>query len=107
MSGVAYDDELTELAESKRDEWEQWTQTWDKSEVKSFERESLDGQDSYWIHYYGHESPEYCDIDRIHRVLIASRHGKKYGVVVEGGVCGAGRPGAVQDIETMLRSFTP
>ena len=64
-----------------------------------------DGQESYWIYYYGHESPEYCDIDRIERVLIASHNGRSYGVVLQGVICGAGNHLAVGDMETMLRGF--
>ena len=91
------DDSLVRLAESRIEEW-------DKSEVRSFERVS-DGQESYWIYYYGHESPEYCDIDRIERVLIASHNGRSYGVVLQGVICGAGNHLAVGDMETMLRGF--
>ena len=104
--GADGDDQLVRLAESSRRDWEQWTRTWDKSEVKSFERESLDGQDSYWIRYYGHESPQYCDIDMIERVLITSHGGRMYGVVLEGRACSDGEMISLQDLETMLRSFS-
>ncbi len=104
---AVHDEELARLAESDRDGWEQWTRGWDEAEVKSFERESVDGLVSYWIRYYGHESPTYCSIDRIHRVLIASHNGRSYGVVVEGGICGAGQRSNILDLETMLHSFTP
>ena len=104
--GADDDDQLMRLAESSREDWDQWTQDWDKSEVKSFEKKSLDGQESYWILYYGHESANYCDIDVIERVLITSHDGIKYGVVLQGLVCGAGNLSAIQDIETMLRSFS-
>ena len=105
--GADRDEELARFAESDRDAWERWTAGWDESEVRSFERESADGQTSYWIRYYGHESPGYCSIDRIHRLLIASHDGSSYAVAVEGGVCGAGQVSKVREVETILRSFTP
>ena len=105
--GVDTESEFLHLAETQRQRWEQWTRGWDESEVKSFERESVDGQDSYWIRYYGHESPNYCSIDVIERVLITSHDGRNYGVVLEGHICGAGVPASIQDMEGMLRSFNP
>ena len=105
--GANPEDELVSLAESDRDGWEQWTRDWDEAEVKSFERESVDGLDSYWIRYYGRESPMYCSIDRIHRVMVVSHEGRSYGVVLEGGICDAGQQSKIWDLETMLRSFIP
>ena len=98
---------LVHLAETQRHEWERWTQGWDVSEVKSFERETLDGQQSYWIRYYGHESPRYCTIDIIERVTITSHKEKEYGVVLEGHICGAGIQAQIRDMESMMRSFSP
>ena len=106
-SGADPETELVRLAESQRQSWERWTRGWDESEVKSFNRESADGQDSYWIRYYGHESPGYCDIDVIERVMIATHAGDQFGVVLQGSACGSARRFAVQDIDTMIRSFTP
>ena len=99
--------ELVHLAETQRHEWEQWTQGWDVAEVKSYERESLDGQHSYWIRYYGHESPNYCDIDIIERVAITSHKGKEYGVVLQGHICGAGIHARILDLDSIMRSFSP
>ena len=106
-SSADTESELVHLAESQRQEWERWTQGWDVTEVKSFERESTDAQDSYWIRYHGHESSKYCNIDVIERVLITSDKGRNFGVVLEGSVCGAQIHARIQDVETMLRSFTP
>lgn len=100
------DDELARLAASRIEEWNQYTQGWDRSDAESFERVS-DGQKSYWIYYYGHESLKYCDIDRVERVLIASYNGRSYGVVLHGGSCHVGNDLVVGDFETMLGSFSP
>ena len=101
-------DELLLLAEQERANWEQWTRDWDASEVNSFELESIDGQDSYWIRYYGHEAPQFCEIDRIQRVLITAHDERDYGVVLTGHVCGGARTKAnIQDVEVTLRSFVP
>ena len=102
-------DRLLRLAEKKRSEWERWTQDWDKAEVKTFEREASDGLDSYWIRFYGHSSPKYCEVDRILRILTASHDGRDYGVVLTGKACGKNARTWVniQDIENIIRSFTP
>ncbi len=106
--GTDTGDELMRLAQSRVDEWEQSTQGWYKSEVRSFERVVSDGQESYWIHYYGHESPEWEeDIGRVERVLIASHGGGSYGVVLQGGHSRGGNYLVRGDLETMLRSFSP
>ena len=96
---------LERLAEAQRSDWQQWTRYWNQSEVRSFERESLDAQESYWIRYHGHDSPERCKLDRIERLLIASHEGREYGVILEGSACGRGNDFAVRDFETMLRNF--
>ena len=101
------DDELMGLAASSREGFERRTHGWDKSEVKSSMRESLDGQESYWIRFYAHQSPEFCDVSLIERILIISYDGRKYGVVLRGSVCGDIGSFAVRDMETMLRSFRP
>ena len=99
------DDALVSLAESRRLDWQQRTRGWHRSEVKSFERGSLDGNDTYWIHFYGQERPGDCEVDVIERVLLATHGGDNYGVVLEGSACGEGNDYAIQDFETMLRSF--
>ncbi len=99
-----HDAELQRLAEQDRNEWERWTQGWDASQVISFRRESAD---AWWIRYYGDESPAYCSIDRIRRVLIASYDGKSYGVVIHGQVCGAGHQIRLREVTKVVRSFNP
>ena len=105
-SGADTETELRRLAESRPQGWERLTRGWDKTEVKYFERESAEGQDSYWIHYYGHESPDHCEFVVIERVLIAASEEDNFGVVLRGSTCRANSV-ARQDIETMIRSFTP
>ena len=107
IEGVDASDELSRLAESDRDEWNRWTDGWDESEVRSFVLETMDGQESYWIRYYGHESPRYCAIDHIHRVLVVSHNERSYGVVLEGAICGGGQAAHIHELESILRSFTP
>ena len=99
------DDALVSLAESRRLDWQEKTRGWHRSEVKSFERGALDGDDTYWIHFYGQERPRGCEVDVIERVLLATHGGDNYGVVLEGSACGEGNDYAIQDFETMLRSF--
>ena len=99
-------EELQKLAESKLAEWNVWTQGWDKSEVTSFERRSADGQDSYQIHYYAHESPKFCDIDVSEILLSTSSNGRKYSVLLRGDICDA-NIFSLQDMDTMISSFAP
>ncbi len=99
-------DTLASVAESRLNEWNQWTGNWDKSRVKSSGLETVDGQESYWIRYNAHESPQFCEIDVVDRLLETSHGGSDYVVVLRGFVCGGG-PLDVQDIEQMLRSFAP
>ena len=102
-AGADTERQLVQLAEAQRLKWERWTQGWDQTEVTSFEL----GQDSYWIRYHGHESSQYCDVDVIERILITSHDGRKFGVVLAGSICGASIHARAQDIETILRSFSP
>ncbi len=103
--GENADDALLRISESRRLDWQRKTRGWHRSEVKSFERVSLDGHDNYWIHFYGQESAWDCQVDVIERVLVATHDGDNYGVVLEGSACGEGRDYALQDFETMLSSF--
>ena len=102
---LSADDALVWLGESRRLDWQQKTRGWHRSEVKSFERGALDGDDTYWIHFYGQERPGGCEVDVIERVLLAKHGGDNYGVVLEGSACGEGNDYAIQDFGTMLRSF--
>ena len=104
--GVNPDGALASLAESRRQDWQQETRDWHRSEVKSFERRSLDGSDTYWIHFYGQEWSEGCEVDVIERVLVASHGGDNYGVILEGSAWCEANSYALQDFETMLGSFT-
>ena len=99
------DEALVDFAESRRLDWEKKTGRWYRSEVKSFERESLDGGDTYWAHFYGLEWPESCEVDIVERVLLATHSGDTYGVALQGRACGEGNQYALQDFETMLGSF--
>ncbi len=104
--GANPEDALETLAESRRLNWEQETRDWHSSEVRSFERRSLDGSDTYWIHFHGQEWSGGCETDVIERVLVATHGGDDYGVVLEGSACGDGNQYALQDFEAMLSSFT-
>ena len=104
--GANPEDALETLAESRRLNWEQETRDWHSSEVRSFERRSLDGSDTYWIHFHGQEWSGGCETDVIERVLVATHDGDNYGVVLEGSACGDGNQYALQDFEAMLSSFT-
>ena len=104
--GANPDDALVDLAESRRLDWQQRTRDWHSSEVKTFERRSLDGSDTYWIHFYGQESSGGCELDIIERVLVASHGVDNYGVVLEGSARCEGNSYSLQDFETMLGSFT-
>lgn len=102
------DEHLLDLAEAQVTGWENWTRNWDESEIKSFDLEALDGQNAYWIRYYGHESQQFCDIDYIQNVRIVSVNGIWYSVVISGMACGSARiPPIVQELEDAMRSFTP
>ena len=115
--GVNADDTLVRLSESRRKDWERKTRRWHSSEVRLFERESLDGHDTYWIHLYGQESPGDYELAVVERVLVATHGGRNYGVILEGIACGegsacsegrawgGGNEYAVRDFEIMLRSF--
>ena len=103
--GENLDDALVKIAEARSKDWQRRTRGWHRSEVESFERELLDGRDTYWIRHYGQESPGDCEEVAIERVLVTTHGGENYGVVLEGSVCGEGREFVLQDFETMLRSF--
>lgn len=101
------DDALAKFTETTRNRVKKDHDTWDVFEVKSFQRESANGQDSYWIRYHAHESPDYCAVDLIVRMLIASHNGREYGVFLEGESCAPTISANAQGLEHMLRSFTP
>ena len=115
--GINADDALVSLSESRREDWQRKTRRWHRSEVKLFEGETLDGNDTYWIHLSGQESPGDYELAVVERVLVATHGGHNYGVILEGIACGEGSPCsegrawgvgndyAVQDFEIMLRSF--
>ena len=107
-AGSDRDAELLRLTEAARDGWERWTQGWDITEIRSFERTTIDGQDSYWIRYYGHESNQFCDIDYIQKVMIVSHNERPYGVTITGLACGSARVAPiVEELVTAIRSFAP
>ena len=103
--GENLDDALVKIAETRRKDWQRRTRGWHRSEVKSFEHELLDGHDTYWAHYQGQQSNRECELDVIERVLVAEHEGNSYGVVLEGDTCGDRNQFAIQDFQTILRSF--
>ena len=103
--GENLDDALVKIAETRRKDWQRRTRGWHRSEVKSFEHELLDGHDTYWAHYQGQQSNRECELDVIERVLVAEHEGNSYGVVLEGHTCGDRNQFAIQDFQTILRSF--
>ena len=103
--GENVDKALVRIAESRRNDWQQRTRGWRRSEVKSFEHELLDGHDTYWAHYEGQQSIGECEVDMVERVLIAEHEGIRYGVVLEGDTCGDRNQFAIQDFDAILRSF--
>ena len=105
------EDTLSDMVASRLDSWNSWTRDWNRSVVKSSELEAVDGRESHWIYYNGHESTQYCEIDIIERLMIVQRDESRHGVKVRGSMCrdGDGILGymSFKDIESMLRSFVP
>ena len=89
-------DELKQFAERRRREVERYA-----SSVTSFERETTDRYDSYWLRYIAHR------VDVIERIMITTFGETKYGVRVEASVGESNPHIPPQDQETVLRSFEP
>ena len=96
LSGYRFvGDELRQFAERRRDEVER------QATVTSLERETIDGQDSYWLRYVTHGGGR----DVIERMLATSFGGREYVVLLEAYVHENQAQIPPQDRENVLRSF--
>ena len=86
--------------------WREWTDNWQTSRVVRQESETLGGVKSYWIHYQGHESSQYCPINVMDRLLVTHYEGRQFGIILRGQVCG-GNAQDVKRLEELVRSLMP
>ena len=109
---ISQSETLSDLVDWRLDQWNRWTGSWDESEVKSSELETVDGYESHWIRYQAHESPGYCEIEVIERLLIITHDGARYGVLLRWSGCSGDKFLGTKDLhvkdgQAMLRSFVP
>ena len=106
------DQHLSDVVDQRLISWNNLTSRWDRSEVVSSERKSVDGLESHWLRYHGHKSPRFCAIVVIVRVMVVSYEDRRHSVVITAYVCNGREPWKtdverIEDVERMLMSFKP